>query len=365
MPLLEAVAFVRLGGQGDLRAGNSLCGRCRSHSVAAAGHGDGILGRRRRVLLEDCFDLHVVVRHEELVVLDGHAAAHDLPLLEVVALVGRSGQGDLRTGRSGGRGCGADAVSVIGDGDGVLDRSGRRVLPQRLDCDVSGDGHRGVHRILRTVYLPCLELLSFGRNKLALRQIIRAAVQYLLGGHCGGDLLWQILRLGAAVRVKRDGMLVALFKRCGYGDVFLRLGEGIGILPNRNGGSGAVDGQRAEHIARVGCNGEHDKLVLVEQRRTVLGGFCGIHHRDAAVCAILCRHLVARRALHCHADCEILLPFLSRTRDNIKPRDAACSGAFQNHRAEDGKGLLPRGLRIIVLRDLPRNIDRYKTGDVS
>ena len=45
---------------------------------------------------------------------------------------------------------------------------GRCVLPQRLDCDVSSDGHRGVHRILRTVYLPCLELLSFGRNKLAL-----------------------------------------------------------------------------------------------------------------------------------------------------------------------------------------------------
>ena len=238
------------------------------------------------------------------------------------------------------------------------------VFPQRLDCDVSGDGHGGVHRILRTVYLPRLELLSFGRNKLALRQIILAAVQYLLGGHCGGDLLGQILRLGAAVRVKHDGMLVALFKRCGYGDVFLRLGEGIGILPNRNGGSGAVDGQRAEHIALVGCNGEHDKLVLIEQRRAVLGGFCGIHHRDAAVCAILCRHLVARCALHCHADCEILLPFLSRTRDNIKPRDAACSGAFQNHRAEDGKGLLPRGLRIIVLRDLPRNIDRDKTGDV-
>ena len=239
-----------------------------------------------------------------------------------------------------------------------------RVLPQRLDCDVSGDGHGGVHRILRTVYLPRLELLSFGRNKLALRQIIRAAVQYLLGGHCGGDLLGQILRLGAAVRVKRDGMLVALFKRCGYGDVFLRLSEGIGILPNRNGGSGAVDGQRAEHIALVGGDGEHDKLVLIEQRRAVPGGFCGIHHRDAAVCAILCRHLVARRAFHCHADREILLPFLSRTRDNIKPRDAACSGAFQNHRAEDGKGLLPRGLRIIVLRDLPRNIDRDKTGDV-
>ena len=260
--------------------------------------------------------------------------------------------------------CHCAAATVGIESDGILGRGGRRVLPQRLDCDISGDGHRGVHRILRAADLPCLELLSFGRNKLALRQRILAAVQYLLSGHCGGDLLGQLLRLGAAVSVKSDGMLVAHFKRCGDGNISLRLDEGIGIVPNRNGGRVAVDGQRAEHIALVWCNGEHDKLVLIEQRRAVLGGFCGIHHRDAAVCAILCRHLVARRAFHCHADREILLPFLSRTRDNIKPRDAACSGAFQNHRAEDGKGLLPRGLRIIVLRDLPRNIDRYKTGDV-
>ena len=318
MPLLEAVAFVRLGGQGDLRAGNSLCGRCRSHSVAAAGHGDGILGRRRCVLLEDGLDLHVALRHGELVVLDRHAAADDLPLLEVIAGFGRSGQANLRAGRSGGRGCGADAVSVIGDGNDVLSRGGRHVLPQRLDYDVSGDGHRGVHRILRTVDLPCLELLSFGRNKLALRQRILAAVQYLLGGHCGGDLIGQILRLGAAACVKSDGMLVALFKRCSYGDVLLRLGEGIGILPNRDGGGGAVDGQRAEHIALIGCNGEHDKLVLAEQRRAVLGGSRGIHHLDSAVFAILHRHLILRLALHGHLHRDVLLPLLSRTRDNIQ-----------------------------------------------
>ena len=163
----------------------------------------------------------------------------------MIALVGRCGQGDLRTDHGFCMRGGSRSVSARFHGDGVLDMGGRCVLPQRLDCDVSGDGHGGVHRILRTVYLPCLELLSFGRNKLALRQIILAAVQYLLGGHCGGDLLWQILRLGAPVRIKRDGMLVALFKCCGNGNVFLRLSEGIGILPNRNGGSGAVDGQRA------------------------------------------------------------------------------------------------------------------------
>ena len=125
LPLLEVIALVGRSAQCDLRTGNSLCGRCRSRAVAAAGHGDGMLGRRRRcVLLEDSLDLHVVVRHEELVVLDGHAAAHDLPLLEVVALVGRSGQGDRRTGRSFcGRG-GSRSAALCGHGDGMLGRRG-------------------------------------------------------------------------------------------------------------------------------------------------------------------------------------------------------------------------------------------------
>ena len=210
---------------------------------------------------------------------------------------------------------------------------GRCVLPQRLDCDVSGDGHGGVHRILRTVYLPCLELLSFGRNKLALRQIIRAAVQYLLGGHCGGDLLGQILRLGAAVRVKRDGMLVALFKRCGYGDVFLRLGEGIGIVSNRNGGGDTVNGQRAKHIALVGGDGEHNKLVLKEQRLAVLGGFCGIYHRYTAVCAIRYRQRVARRARNRHGYLGFSKLRLIRMQHDIRTR--------QVKRSVHGKALLP------------------------
>ena len=64
--------------------------------------------------------------------------------------------------------CHCAAATVGIESDGILGRGGRRVLPQRLDCDISGDGHRGVHRILRAADLPCLELLSFGRNKLAL-----------------------------------------------------------------------------------------------------------------------------------------------------------------------------------------------------
>ena len=101
LPLLEVIALVGRSAQSDLRTGNSLCGRCRSRSVAAAGHGDGVLrGCGRRILLKDGLDLHVVVRHGELIVLDAHAAADDLPLLEVIALVGRSAQCDLRTGNS-------------------------------------------------------------------------------------------------------------------------------------------------------------------------------------------------------------------------------------------------------------------------
>ena len=334
LPLLEVIAGFGRSGQANLRAGHGFCMRSGSRTVAAAGHGDGELGGHRRcVLLEDGLDLHVAVRHGELIVLDGHAAADDLPLLEAVASVRRGSQGDFLTGNSLCRRCGSRSVALCGHGDGVLGRGGRRVLPQRLDCDVSGDGHGGVHRILRTVYLPCLELLSFGRNKLALRQIIRAAVQYLLGGHCGGDLLGQILRLGAAVRVKRDGMLVALFKRCGYGDVFLRLGEGIGIVSNRNGGGDTVNGQRAKHIALVGGDGEHNKLVLKEQRLAVLGGFCGIYHRYTAVCAIRYRQRVARRARNRHGYLGFSKLRLIRMQHDIRTR--------QVKRSVHGKALLP------------------------
>ena len=237
-----AFRFSKTAGRQGIAAGNAgdIC-HCAAATVGI--ESDGILGRR--ALLEDGFDLHITVRHGELIVLDGHAAADDLPLLEAVASVRRGSQGDFLTGNSLCGRCRSRAVAVRFHGDGELGRGGRHVLPQRLDCDVSGDGHRGVHRILRTVYLPCLELLVFRRNKLALRQRILAAVQYLLSGHCGGDLLGQLLRLGAAVSVKSDGMLVAHFKRCGDGNISLRLGESIGIVPNRNGGRVAIDGQRA------------------------------------------------------------------------------------------------------------------------
>ena len=121
LPLLEVVALVGHGGQGDLRTGRSLCMRGGSRSVAVIGHGDGVLRRRRWcILLEDCLDLYIAVRHEELIVLDAHAAADDLPLLEVVALVGRCAQGDLRTGNSLCGRCGSRSAALCGHGDGIL-----------------------------------------------------------------------------------------------------------------------------------------------------------------------------------------------------------------------------------------------------
>ena len=140
-------------------------------AVSVRFHGDGELGGSRRcVLLKDCFDLHVGARHEELIVLDGHAAAHDLPLLEVVALFGHGGQGDLRAGRSGGRSCGTSAVSVIADGDGVGGGGNNAVLPQCFDLNIPVHGVGISHLVLCAADLPSLELLIGGSGEAALGQ---------------------------------------------------------------------------------------------------------------------------------------------------------------------------------------------------
>ena len=164
------VALVGRSGQGDLRTDYGLCMRGGSRAVSVRFHGDGKLGRCRNVLLEDSFDLHVVVRHGELIVLDGHAAADDLPLLEVVALVGRGGQGDRRTSRSGGRSCGASAVSVIADGDGVGGGGNNAVFPQRLDLGIPEHGVGISHLVLCAADLPSLELLIGGSSEAAVGQ---------------------------------------------------------------------------------------------------------------------------------------------------------------------------------------------------
>ena len=73
-------------------------------------------GRRRRVLLEDSFDLHIAVRHGELVVGDYKPCRrYDLPLLEAVVLFGRCGQGDFRTSHGLVRRCGSRSVAVRAD----------------------------------------------------------------------------------------------------------------------------------------------------------------------------------------------------------------------------------------------------------
>ncbi len=171
LPLLEVVAGFGRSGQGDFSADNSLCMRGRSRAVSIRFHGDGKLGgRRRRVLLEDGLDLHVGARHGELIVPDGHAAADDLPLLEVVAGVWRGGQDDCRTGRSGGRSCGASAVSVITDGDGVGGGGNNAVPPQCFDLNIPVHGVGISHLVLRAADLPSLELLIGGSGEAALGQ---------------------------------------------------------------------------------------------------------------------------------------------------------------------------------------------------
>ena len=115
------VARIWRSGQGDFRSGHGFCMRGGSRAVAAADHGDGVLGRRgRRILLEDGLDLHIAAGHSELVVPYRHVAAHNLPLLKMVARVWRSGQGDFRSGRRRGGIRAACAVAVVPDGDGVF-----------------------------------------------------------------------------------------------------------------------------------------------------------------------------------------------------------------------------------------------------
>ena len=115
------VARVWRSGQGDFRADHGFCVRGGSRSVSVRFHGDGVLrGRRRRILLEDGLDLHVVARHGELVVPYRHVAAHNLPLLKMVARVWRSSQGNFRSGRRRGGIRAARAVTVVPDGDGVF-----------------------------------------------------------------------------------------------------------------------------------------------------------------------------------------------------------------------------------------------------
>ena len=158
--------------------------RCGSRSVAAARHGDGVLRRCRRcILLKDCLDLYVAVRHGEFIVGDGHAAADDLPLLKPVAGVGRGGQSDLRANHGCGRACGAAAVSVITDGDGVGGGGNDTVFPQRLDLGIPLHGVGISHLVLRAANLPRLKLLICGSGEAAGGQDVIGSFLDGLGFH--------------------------------------------------------------------------------------------------------------------------------------------------------------------------------------
>ena len=266
LPLLEVVAGVWRCGQANLRAGHGFCMRCGSRTVAAAGHGDGKLGgRRRRILLENCFDLHVVARHGELIVLDGHAAADDLPLLEAVALVGRGGQGDHRTGRSGGRSCGAGAFSVIADGDGVGGGGNNAVFPQRLDFGIPAHGVGISHLVLCAAYLPCLELLIGGSGEAAGGQDV---ICLCLDDH-------GIHAAAAAVAVEGDSKVC---ERLSFTHRDLRIGAGkVVVIPR---------------IAHEVISGRQVLNLRAAARRIAAFGFHTVFHLishagDFAVAAIL------------------------------------------------------------------------------
>ena len=241
------VALFGRGGQGDLRTSRSLCKRCGSCAVSVRFHGDDELGGRRHVLLEDGLDLHVVVRHGELIVLDGHAAAHDLPLLEVVALVGRCGQGDRRTGRSGGRSCGTSAVSVIADGNGVGGGGNNAVFPQRLDLGIPIQCVGISYLVLRAAYLPCLELLIGGSGEATGGQDVICPCLDGHGSHAAA----------AAVAVKGDN---EVRKRLSIAHGDLRIGAGKVVVILRIADEVIAGGQvlnlraAARRIAAFACH---------------------------------------------------------------------------------------------------------------
>ena len=96
-------------------------------AIVCVGSGDadaglGGIGRRgRSILLEDCLDLHIAVRHGKLVAGDYKPCwRFDLPLLEAIAGVRRGGQGDLRADYGFCMRGGSRSVAVRFHGDGML-----------------------------------------------------------------------------------------------------------------------------------------------------------------------------------------------------------------------------------------------------
>ena len=104
-------------------------------AIVGVGSGDAdaglgrIGGHGRRILLKDCLDLHIAVRHEKPVAGDYKSCRRfDLPLPEAIAGVGHGGQGDLRAGYGFCMRSRSRSAALCGDSDGIL---GRCVLGYR------------------------------------------------------------------------------------------------------------------------------------------------------------------------------------------------------------------------------------------
>ena len=306
--------------------------------------------RRRRVLLEDCFDLYIAVRHEELIVLDGHIAADDLPLLEVVAGVWRGSQGDLRTGRSLCGRCGSRSVALCGHGDGMLGRRGfgyrnRQLLRIaaravfRLDgkfgcavrsrraADLTGIRVQAQTGRQTAVNAPCDRCCAGGGQgmavclaHLAVRQGVRGDAGRSIGGidrHRAGSSE-QTVKCGygndsrpachggdnAVLGNRGDSLLVGGPAYLFVGGVIRRHGGGQGLVPAHIEGDAAL-------VQRYAGNRDHIGAVI--NRDGFLRPVSGLVGRDDLICAVGIRK-------ECNPNCVVAAYCLGRSvyRDGSK-----------------------------------------------
>ncbi len=125
LPRLELITASRGGGQGDFCACRSLCwaGACLATGALYNYKADGV-----DFILKYGFNGDILSRHGEFVVCDGHAAAYDLPLLELFAELRVGGQGDFCACTSICRAGASRASSVILNDDRKV---GSRIFDRR------------------------------------------------------------------------------------------------------------------------------------------------------------------------------------------------------------------------------------------
>ena len=125
------IARVCSGVAGDVHRGGIITryGCSMLGAIVGVGSGDAdaglgrIGGHGRRILLKDCLDLHIAVRHEKPVAGDYKSCRRfDLPLPEAIAGVGHGGQGNLRAGYGFCMRGRSRSAALCGDSDGILGR---------------------------------------------------------------------------------------------------------------------------------------------------------------------------------------------------------------------------------------------------